>query len=98
MGFFALLGIFESIRRKKWRDFSLIGSFGIAYLGIVSLSAFSNSERFLLPGLPVLILIWSYGVSVLNKSSYKLLTPWCAVVVLMEFAWAFFKLGNRGML
>ena len=98
MGFFAILGIFESIRRKRWRDFALIGSFVIAYLGIVSLSAFGNSERFLLPGLPCLILIWSYGVSVLNKSSYKLLTPWCAVVVLMEFAWAFFKLGNRGML
>ena len=97
MGFFALLGIYESIRRKQWRDFSLIGSFVIAYLGIVSLSAFSNSERFLLPGLPCLILIWSYGISTLRKSTFKLLKPWGFVVILMEVAWAYFKLGSRGL-
>lgn len=97
MGFFAIMGIYEAFRRKKWRDFSLIGSFVIAYLGVVALSGFSNSERFLLPGLPCLLLIWSYGVSTLREKTFKLLTPWCLVVVAMEFAWAFFKLGSRGL-
>ena len=97
MGFFAILGIFEAIRRKKWRDFSLIGSFVIVYLVIVSLSAFGNSERFLLPGLPCLSLIWSYGIATLRKQTYRFLTPWSIVVVLMEVAWAFFKLGSRGL-
>lgn len=97
MGFFAILGIYEAIRRKKWRDFALIGSFVIAYLGVVSLSGFSNSERFLLPGLPSLILIWAYGISSLRAQTYKLLTPWCVIVVAMEFAWAYFKLGSRGL-
>ena len=60
MGFFAALAIYEALRRKKWRDFSLIGSFVIAYLGVVSLSGFSNSERFLLPWLPCLIMMWAY--------------------------------------
>lgn len=98
MGFFVLVAIYEAFRRKKWRDFTLIGSFVIAYLGVVSLSGFSNSERFLLPGMPCLILMWGYGVSVLRPKTFKLLTPWCFVVVLMEFAWAFFKLGSRGIL
>lgn len=97
MGFFAIIAIYESFRRKKWRDFSLIGSFVIAYLGVVSLSGFSNSERFLLPGLPCLIMMWSYGISTLRKPTFKLLTPWCFVVFAMEFAWAFFKLGSRGL-
>ena len=97
MGFFTILGIYEAIRRKKWRDFALIGAFVISYLGVVAMSGFSNSERFLLPGLPCLILIWAYGVSALRKSTFKLLTPWCLVVVLMEVAWAFFKLGSRGL-
>lgn len=97
MGFFAILGIYEAIRRKRLGDFVLIGSFVIAYLGIVSLSGFSNSERFLLPGLPGLIMIWGYGVSALRKSTFKLLTPWCFIVVAMEIAWAFFKLGSRGL-
>lgn len=98
MAFFAFLAIFEALRQKKWRDFSLIGSFVIAYLGVVSLSGFSNSERFLLPGLPCLIMMWAYGVSVLRGKTFKLMTPWCLVVFVMEFAWAFFKLGSRGLL
>ncbi len=98
MGFFAILGIYEALRRKRWRDFVLIGAFTISYLGVVSVSGFSNSERFLLPGLPGLIMMWSYGFSSLREKTYRLLTPWCAVVVLMEFAWAYFKLGSRGLL
>ena len=97
MGFFALLGIYEALRQKKWRDFALIGSFVIAYLGAVSLSGFSNSERFLLPGLPGLIMIWSFGVSALRAKTYRWLTPWCVVVFMMEIAWAYFKLGSRGL-
>lgn len=97
MGFFAILAIYEAIRRKKWRDFSLIGSFVIAYLGVVSMSGFSNSERFLLPGLPCLIMMWAYGVSVLRKNTFKLLNPWCVIVCVMEIAWAYFKLGSRGL-
>lgn len=97
MGIFVFLAVYEAFRRNKWRDFSLIGSFVVAYLGVVSLSGFSNSERFLLPGLPCLIMMWAYGVSVLRKQTFKYLAPWCLVVFAMEFAWAFFKLGNRGL-
>lgn len=97
MGFFVFLAIYEAIRRKKWKDFVLIGAFVGAYLGIVALSAFSNSERFLLPGLPGLIMMWAYGVSTLQEKTYKLLMPWCFVVFLMEFGWAYFKLGSRGL-
>ncbi len=98
MGYFAILAIYEALRRKKWRDFVLIGAFTISYLGVVSVSGFSNSERFLLPGLPGLVMMWSYGYSSLREKTYKLLTPWCVIVVLMEFAWAYFKLGSRGLL
>lgn len=97
MGFFALLAIYEAIRRKQWRDFALIGSFAIAYLGVVSLSGFSNSERFLLPGLPCLIMMWAYGVSTLRDKTWRLFTPWCLVVLAMEIGWAYFKLGSRGL-
>ena len=97
MAFFALLAIYEAFRQKKWRNFVLIGAFTLAYLGVVSMSGFSNSERFLLPGLPGLICMWAYGVSELRAPTYKFFTPWCVVVFLMEFGWAFFKLGSRGL-
>lgn len=98
MGFFAILAIYEALRRKKWRDFVLIGAFVFSYLGVVAMSGFNNSERFLLPGLPGLVMMWAYGISTLRAKTYKLLTPWCFVVFAMEFAWAYFKLGSRGIL
>lgn len=97
MGFFAFLAIYEAFRRKKWRDFAMIGAFVIAYLAIVSRSGFNNSERFLLPALPCLILMWSYGVSVLRKETYRTFAVWCIIVFFMEVGWAFFKIGSRGL-
>ena len=98
MAFFALLALFEAIRQKKWRDFALIGSFTFAYLGVISLSGFSNSERYLLPGAPGLIMMWAYGMSQLNAKSYRLLKPWSIIIVIMQVGWAFFKIGSRGLL
>ena len=97
MGFFAIMAVYEAFRRKRWRDFVPIGAFIVAYLGIVASSGFSNSERFLLPGLPCLIMMWAYGISTLREKTYRLLTPWCVAVFLMEVAWAYFKLGSRGL-
>lgn len=97
MGIFAILAIYEAFRRKEWRQYITIGSFVIAYLGVISISGYSNSERFLLPGLPGLILLWSYGIATLRAKTYKFLPSWCVIVALMEFAWAFFKLGSRGL-
>ncbi len=97
MGFFAILAVYEAFRRKKWRNFVLIGAFVVAYLCVISTSGYSNSERFLLPALPGLIMMWAYGVSALREKTYKLLTPWCFVVFAMEVGWAYFKLGSRGL-
>lgn len=97
MGYFAILAIIEAFRRKKWRDFVPIGAFVIAYLGVVASSGFSNSERFLLPGLPCLIMMWAYGVSTLRAKTFKLLNWWSIIVFAMEVGWAYFKLGSRGL-
>lgn len=99
MGIFALITLFSALFLKKnWRDFSLIGAFAFGYLGVISLSGFANSERFLLPGLPCLIILWAYGISILNAKSFKFVKYWYAIVVVMEIAWAYFKIGSRGML
>lgn len=98
LGGFVLIAVFSAIFiTKNWRNLSLIGSFVIAYLGIVSTSGFANSERFLLPGLPVLLIMAAYGVTLLNAKNYKFIKIWYWVVPVMGFAWAFFKLGSRGL-
>ena len=98
LGIFVLIAVFSAIFvTKNWRDLSLLGSFVVAYLGIVSTSGFSNSERFLLPGLPVLLIMAAYGVTLLNAKNYRWVRYWYWVVPLMAFGWAFFKLGSRGL-
>lgn len=98
LGIFVLITMFSAIFiTKNWRDLSLLGSFVIAYLGIVSTSGFANSERFLLPGLPVLLIMAAYGVTLLDGKNYRYVQIWYWVVPVMAFAWAFFKLGSRGL-
>ena len=79
MGLFAFLAIYEAIRRKQWRNYITIGSFVITYLVVISISGFSNSERFLLPGLPGLILfiylLTSDGKFNLAKSAFLYICP-----------------------
>lgn len=97
-GGFVLIAVFSAIFiTKNWRNLSLIGSFVIAYLGIISSSGFANSERFLLPGLPVLLIMAAYGVTQLDAKNYRFIKIWYWVVPVMAFAWAFFKLGSRGL-
>ena len=99
MGAFVLIGVFTAIFSKKtWRNLALIGSFTIFYLLVVSMSGFANSERFLLPGLPGLLIMSAYGVSELTPKTFKFVKIWYFIVVLMQVGWAYFKIGSRGLL
>ena len=98
LGVFVLIALFDALfRTKNWRDLSLMGAFEVAYLGIISLSGFANAERFLLPGVPILMVMAAYGVSLVSERNYKWVKVWFWVVPVMMFAWAFFKLGTRGL-
>lgn len=99
MGIFVIIAVFDAIlRRKNWRDLSLLGSFVISYLGVICMSGFANSERFLLPGLPFLLIMAAYGISILDKSYFRWVKLWYWVVPVMVIGWAVFKLGSRGIL
>jgi len=99
LGIFVLIALVYAVFIvKNWRDLTLLWSFVFAYLGIISVSGFSNSERFLLPGLPVLLIFASYGIVLLNEKNYRFVKIWYYVVPVMLFGWAFYKLGSRGIL
>ena len=99
MGAFVILTLVSVFFEKKnWRDFSLLGSFVIGYLMVIAMSGFANSERFVLPALPVLIIMWAYGISELNMKKFRFVRIWYIIVPVMEFAWAYFKIGSRGLL
>lgn len=98
-GIFVLLALFYAVfKDKNWRNLSLIGAFAVGYLGVISVSGYGNAERFLLPALPCLLIMTAYGISKLNAANYKYVKYWYIIVVLMEVAWAYFKIGSRGLL
>lgn len=98
MGIFVIIALFSALFRKKnWRDFTLLGAFAIAYLLVIAFSGFANAERFHLPALPCLLIMAAYGISLVDDKSIKYVNAWYIVVLLMEFGWAFFKLGSRGI-
>lgn len=98
MGVFVLLALFDAIfKRKNWRDLSLLGSFAIGYLGVIATSGYSNSERFLLPALPVLLIMAAYGISILNAKYYRFVKIWYWIVPVFSIAWAVFKIGSRSL-
>lgn len=98
MGVFVLITLYVVLFKKKnWRDFALIGSFVVGYLGIIATSGFANSERFLLPALPCLVILWAYGISELTSKSLKFVKYWYIIVPIMEIGWAYFKIGSRGL-
>ena len=99
LGGFVLIAVFSALFVKKdWRNLTLIGSFVIAYLGIISVSGFANSERFLLPGLPVLLILSAYGITLLDARNYRFIKIWYVIVPVAIIGWAIFKLGSRGLL
>lgn len=99
MGIFVLITLYVVLFKKRnWRDFTLIGSFVVSYLGVIAMSGFANAERFLLPGLPCLIIMWAYGILELSPKSFKFVKYWYIIVPIMEIGWAYFKIGSRGLL
>lgn len=99
MGVFVLIAIGNAIfYRRKWRQLLLPLTLAASYLGIVCLSGFSNSERFVLPALPFLLILAARGVTLLSNNNYRWVKIWYFVLPLMSLGWAFFKLGSRGLL
>ena len=99
LGIFVLIAVVDGLFfRRERRRYVLILSFVVSYLGVVCLSGFANSERFVLPALPFLLLLAADGVTHLTEKSYRWVRIWYWIVPLMPLGWAIFKLGSRGLL
>jgi hypothetical protein len=103
IAFFAMFALFfiivDAIKRGgKWRDFLLVASFMIGYLGVIAISGFAQSGRFHLPALPFVLMFAAYGVS---QSTNKVKTFYDIYLILLFVAlvaWNWSKLAGRDML
>ena len=97
LGFFAMLSIVVAFRQKKWRDFSLIGAYELAYLGIVMSSFTANSERYHEPAIPLLLVMAAYAMTHLRRKDMIWFYAYCGVLLVALFAWNWLKLASRGL-
>ncbi|ADQ79275.1 hypothetical protein Palpr_1127 [Paludibacter propionicigenes WB4] len=97
MAFFVLLAFIWVIKNKKWRDYTLIGSFTIGYLGVIAMSSFAQAERFHLPALPFLLIMAAFGLSKMTNSDKKYFKLYMIFVFIALIAWNYVKLAGRGL-
>jgi len=97
LGFFVFFALFWVIKNRKWRDYTLIGSFTVGYLAIIAMSSFAQAERFHLPALPFLLIFAAFGLSKMTNKEKKYFTWYLAFIFVALIAWNWFKLAGRGM-
>jgi len=97
MAFFVLLAFIWVIKNKKWRDYTLIGSFTIGYLGIIAMSSFAQAERFHLPALPFLLIMAAFGLSKVTNNDKKYFKLYMIFIFIALVAWNYIKLAGRGL-
>jgi 4-amino-4-deoxy-L-arabinose transferase-like glycosyltransferase len=97
LAFFAMWSIVIAFRQKKWRDFSLIGAYELAYIGIVMSSFTAISERYHEPAIPLLLAMAAYAMTHLRHKDMKYFYVYCGLLLVALFAWNWLKLAARGL-
>ena len=97
IAFFAMLSIIIAFRQKKWRDFSLIGTYELAYIGIIMFSFTANSERYHEPAIPLILVMAAYAMTHLRRRDMKFFYAYCGVLLIALFVWNWLKLASRGL-
>ena len=97
IAFFAMLSIIVAFREKKWRDFSLIGAYELAYIGIVMSSFTANSERYHEPAIPLMLVMAAFAMTHLRRRDMKYFYAYCGVLLIALFIWNWLKLASRGL-
>lgn len=95
--FFVFFALFLLIKRKMLKEHVLILSILFGYLLILALSAFAISERFHLPAVPFLIIVAGYGITQLNRKSFKYFNIYLLLISIIIIGWNWFKLAGRGL-
>lgn len=97
LAFFAMWCIVSAIREKKWRSFSLIGSYTILYVLMIAFSFAFNSERYHLPALPGIIIMAAFAMTHFRKRDFAWFYGYNALLLIAIVAWNYVKLAARGL-
>ena len=95
--FFVIFALISIVKQKQIKKNLLIISFVFIYLTIIAMSGFALSERFHLPAVPFLLILASYGINKINKSTKRYYIIYLLVVSVLIIAWNWFKLAGRDL-
>jgi len=98
LAFFAMWSIVVAIRDRRWRDFSLIGSFTILYALMIAFSFAFNSERYHLPVMPGLVIMAAFAMTRFRKRDFAFYYSYNAVLLIAIVVWNYLKLAARGLI
>lgn len=97
LAFFALLCIVVAFREKKWKNFSLIGSFAIIYALCIAFSFAFNSERYHLPVMPCLLIMSAFAMTHFRKKDFTVYYIYNALLLIAIVVWNYIKIDGRGL-
>ncbi|MBR1809832.1 MAG: glycosyltransferase family 39 protein [Paludibacteraceae bacterium] len=106
MSFFTLIAMLLLFVPYNWRRNLLDGewrfhvfplAFLLGYLFVLVFSNFSQSERFHMPSLPLLLMFAAYGVANYRPKWKRWYWIWLAIIFVANIGWAYIKLRGRGM-
>ena len=97
LAFFAMWSIVVAIRDRRWRDFSLIGSFTILYALMIAFSFAFKSERYHLPVMPGLVIMAAFAMTRFRKRDFAFYYGYDAVLLIAIVVWNYLKLAARGL-
>lgn len=94
---FVIFAIFFLFFKKKWREHLMPISFMLAYLAVLTMSSFAQSERFHQPVQPIEMMFAAYGISLCGRKERKWFNYWMIFLFVVTFAWQWFKLKGKGI-
>lgn len=97
LAYFAMLAIVIAFRDKKWRNFSLIGAYELAYLFMIMFSFAANSERYHEPAIPCILLMAAYSMTRLKRRELKGYYVYCVLLFIALVGWNWLKLSARSL-
>ncbi len=92
---FVMWAFIVMIRRKEWRNMSLVTSFVLAYAGIIAMSFFVTSERYHFPLLPFYALMAAYTMIHFKRKDFPFFYVYCFLLLTVLVGWTFLKLSAR---
>ena len=97
LAYFAMLAIVIAFREKKWRNFSLVGAYELAYLFMIMFSFAANSERYHEPAIPFILLMAAYSMTRLRRKELKAYYIYCVLLTIALVGWNWIKLSARNL-